>query len=1025
MLERFDRVVHAGRHARPGSVCVLAIATLAVTCLLAAPSLSAFAVDAPHVPTGADTDACAMCHRAHTAASDTTWTVRGTFDTSASALIVGTFTNVGDTGLCYTCHGVDALGSTIDVQSAFTSESSHTLAPETSAYGPSPKQCSSCHDSHGSDRRTDGSTFPALLRSYSTTDPTVAYFGGDAYCATCHQNRPNDTWDGLAIWQQTAHSREITAPASGTGIVCSACHEPHGSNNPPNVVENINPPSIAATTAIPANDRRFCFACHPVPEATFAGVTPYQASSHGSSPATVTPAGEWASITATRTVGECQNCHAPMGSADAAGNLVPKLAEKPGGELCYTCHSAGSQVSSVASDMAQFVFPTTATSTPEIAVSYEPSVFATTYAQVSVYAEETTGTAPRTLTGPRPYGVTSLSGDMATGDVYGDGGSAELVVADPGSARLEVFSSDALAGLSRTTFSIDAPAAYVAVGDVLLDGSARPEVAVLSRAATSPFASDLYVYRYNGTTLAKVLGPIAVGDDASGLAAGDVTGTAAADLAVTSILDPTAAGELTILTEPAGSPGTLVSSAYATRKAPRGPSIGDAWDGATAGNEIVLANSGEVTGTVSVFEGDGTLLNSYDATVTAGAVAYDTLVANVLPGVVGDETIVALRSTDDISGVNVFARMSGGGLGAMQTYQTGRYYNSGTLAAGDVNADSRQELVVGNAGLWSAATPTEPSIQVFAANTTGDLLATPVQYWGGGTQMAGGPAGLAVADLGAVGESRHPVDAVPGAHVSTETVTLADGAFPRHVDCVDCHNVHESTATVAAAPLSYGAIKGAWGVSVENGPGAGAYTYSQKQGITYEYELCFKCHSGWTLTPGSSGDIASLVDTRNASFHSVESSATPARNSADSFVTRTPAWTSSSVLYCVDCHGNSDTGEPAGPHSSPEAPLLLGSYVGSTSGDSGDLCYRCHKRDLYYSDVAASGTTYFYDSTLTTPNLHYLHSNVYGYACQSCHVSHGSTTNERLVRDGIGWDGAQGCASACHTGGALHTYSGS
>ena len=57
--------------------------------------------------------------------------------------------------------------------------------------------------------------------------------------------------------------------------------------------------------------------------------------------------------------------------------------------------------------------------------------------------------------------------------------------------------------------------------------------------------------------------------------------------------------------------------------------------------------------------------------------------------------------------------------------------------------------------------------------------------------------------------------------------------------------MHEATSTPApTAPLDYGRIKGTWGVSVTNGPAANAITYTEKQGIDYEYELCFKCHSG-------------------------------------------------------------------------------------------------------------------------------------------------------------------------------------
>ncbi|PKQ29065.1 MAG: hypothetical protein CVT60_07265, partial [Actinobacteria bacterium HGW-Actinobacteria-10] len=183
---------------------------------------AASAIEPPHVPQDATTDVCAMCHRAHTASNDATWTAPAVSDeASGSALLIGAPAGAGDTLLCYSCHGVDTLGSTTDVQSAFSSASAHDLAPIASEYGPTTKQCSSCHDSHGTARTLAGDPYPALLRSTSTTDPTLVYYTGDVYCASCHTDRVEDRWDGLEVWLSTGHSREITAPLSGTGIVCS------------------------------------------------------------------------------------------------------------------------------------------------------------------------------------------------------------------------------------------------------------------------------------------------------------------------------------------------------------------------------------------------------------------------------------------------------------------------------------------------------------------------------------------------------------------------------------------------------------------------------------------------------------------------------------------------------------------------------------------------------------------------------------------------------------------------------------
>ncbi len=246
------------------SLAALAIAVVLVVLAVstAAPGV-ALATGAPHVDNGEDTDACAMCHRAHTSASDVEWEDPLSFETTGNALIVGVFEGSGDTELCYSCHGVAALGSLFDVESAFLSASVHSLAPSTSAYGPSEKQCASCHDTHGTSRDASGSTYPALLRSTSSTGSTL--YQGDEYCATCHQNRTDSRWDGLSVWNQTAHAKVMTAPASGTEIVCSVCHQPHGSDNTALIVETIFPPAAPTTTSVPANDRWLCFSCHPAP----------------------------------------------------------------------------------------------------------------------------------------------------------------------------------------------------------------------------------------------------------------------------------------------------------------------------------------------------------------------------------------------------------------------------------------------------------------------------------------------------------------------------------------------------------------------------------------------------------------------------------------------------------------------------------------------------------------------------------------------------------------------------------------
>ncbi|MHB9002471.1 MAG: cytochrome c3 family protein [Coriobacteriia bacterium] len=976
---------------------------------------SASALEPPHVPQDATTDVCAMCHRAHTASNDATWTAPAVSqDASGSALLIGAPVGAGDTLLCYSCHGVDTLGSTTDIQSAFSSASGHDLAPVSSEYGPKAKQCSSCHDSHGTARTLAGDPYPALLRSTSTTNPALVYYTGDTYCASCHVDRVQDRWDGLDVWRSTGHARDLSGPTSGTDIVCSVCHEPHGSDNPPNVVEALFPPAVPATVTISANDRTLCFACHQSVSATYRGVAVYQTSTFGLSEATVTVAGEWASAEETRTIGECQNCHAPMGSSDGLGGTVPKLAELAGRDLCDTCHSASSEVSQTAVDLAQFKFPSTEITKAEVAVAYDAERLGEVFDRLALYAQETTGTLPFGLVGPREYDLPGRSSDMSYGDVQGDG-VPELVIADPTAKRLVFAAADQLAGVRLTTPlpNVDATPTLVAVGDIFVDGTARPEIAVVSRSDTPPFDSSLHLYRYQAGGLVS-LGSVAVGTDATGLALGDLGGTDGVDIVVTSAGDDS----LRIFTESSVTPGTLAApDLIATGLDPRGPSIGNA-DGSSAGNEIALALAGATTGNLRVYSSAGVVIGSYDATVAAGAYAWDTAIADVLPGTPGLETIVAIRNTTGDSGVNVFADTVGSGVGDRLSYTTGAYFATSSLAAGDVDsdADGDVELAVANAGTWAVDTTTRraPSVQVFRSNTAGDALLAPVTYTSGGVEMAGNTPAIVVGDLRAVGRTRHPTSVVVGAHVSTETAP-----FTRHVECTDCHNVHEATSTVAAAPLVYGRLKGAWGVGLDD------YDYVFLEGVVNEYEVCFKCHSSYDTTQiaiGAAGDVRSQIDTRNASFHPVMGDSVNASNTTGSFEI---GWSATSRVYCKDCHGNSAATEPQGPHASNAAPLLSRPLWGQSPENATTLCYTCHKKSVYYDGVDAQISN-FYDVNLPgEKRLHYRHVNQAGMRCDSCHASHGAI-DHHLIDPELDWVHAAtggACYTPCHGGSTGYAYS--
>lgn len=953
---------------------------------------SAFALP-PHVATKMDTDSCAMCHRGHTAASGAL-TAPGASGSRKSALTVGTDIEGGDVQLCYSCHGVDALGSPFDVQSEFLSGAGHSLAPSPSAYGPKQKQCSDCHDAHGTAKVAGGLPYPALLRAQESS--TTWLYSGDVYCAACHKPRTGNAFPGLDTWKKTAHA-SIAQPSSGTKIVCSTCHTPHASAIRPNIVGAIGTPSIAETVTLHANDRTMCVACHEVPERTWEGTATYSVSAHGSSAATVAIPGEWAPSGSSRRVGECQACHAPMGASDGSGGAIPRLARKQGSALCYECHRAGG---SAKDDLEALSY----TPAPVVSafVAFGADFTVRQFGEVYSFTRDTT--AVSTPSGPRSF-LSRNIGVLAAGDVEGRGYS-QLIVARAGTSRVSILSPSKFAGLAPSpgTRSLLAPAEYLAVADVLDDADGRAELI-----AASDDTVRVYRWSTSGSSLDNVAA-ISVSGTISGLTTGRFVSGSLADIAVTT----NAPDSLVVLTQ--DTPSSLqIAGTHASRALPIGPSAGDL-DG-DGHDEIAVANAGEGSPTLSIYSGGGTELMSAGSTSDASPTA--TVIGNVLPGVretgtSGAEVALALGSPAGGDRIEVFAR-SGGGLGSPKTHAFAQYSAPRSLAVGDVDGDDDAELLVGLGGLRTTSTSASrvPALAIVNASADGTTLGTVTERSAGGLELAGEVSVLA-ANLGAVGPSRHPSEASVGTHVSTEAAP-----FDEHIACADCHNMHTATTATGLAPALQGAQLGAWGVNMD-GP-----IPTQKQGVTAEYELCFKCHAdygSWTPLSGVRS-VDGEFETSNPSFHPVRGTA-PSTNARGQ--TLADGMTTDSRVNCSDCHGNAsgrglaETGQPNGPHRSSSSPLLVRPLVGAASEDSHTLCYNCHLYSIYgegSADLETAQSSGFVD-TSSGYKLHAAHS-TRGFTCLSCHESHGSKDEPYSLRNDSGWvaetDGGR-CTNGCHEG---------
>lgn len=224
-------------------------------------------------------------------------------------------------------------------------------------------------------------------------------------------------------------------------------------------------------------------------------------------------------------------------------------------------------------------------------------------------------------------------------------------------------------------------------------------------------------------------------------------------------------------------------------------------------------------------------------------------------------------------------------------------------------------------------------------------------------------------------------------HTSAETDVLA-GTVNRHAECSDCHSPHRASASPDASPdpagwTSSGRLAGATGVAVTNAAAGSAPSYSPVPAIATEYQLCLKCHSGYTAllpdpTPAEGSPVPYTqfeldkgieFNPNNLSYHPVEA---PGRNSTSqmdaSLAGTSPykLWTlsSGSTIRCVNCHADAAKIPAASPsptpelgqgsslpvHASPNRGILIQNYRDRTlkgwvepySANDFALCYTCH-----------------------------------------------------------------------------------
>ena len=219
----------------------------------------------------------------------------------------------------------------------------------------------------------------------------------------------------------------------------------------------------------------------------------------------------------------------------------------------------------------------------------------------------------------------------------------------------------------------------------------------------------------------------------------------------------------------------------------------------------------------------------------------------------------------------------------------------------------------------------------------------------------------------------HPATS-PSNHTSAQDNEFG-GVLNRHSACADCHQPHLADATRPVNSVggwsASGAIAGASGVAVVNGAAGTAPTYSLQKTSTFEYQLCFKCHSGFTQLPAQDPrhpsrwalDKGIELNPANVSYHPVEAAGKNKTTAmALSLAGTSPyklwVFETNDTIRCVNCHGDSAAAnvvpKPAADaslddHSSPNRGILLAPYKdralkprGPYAAQDFALCYVCH-----------------------------------------------------------------------------------
>lgn len=147
-----------------------------------------------------DTEACAGCHRAHTAVSSITWTNSDTVPQQKSALLISTASEVYQ--FCYVCHDAAGQGADTDVQTGVYNGSLYGTTNATLNGG-----------------GFDSVNGMPVTSKHIETGATWGAYGGGNYA------------DPQGSVLATGNAVGQVGTGNQIKMGCDTCHDPHGSSN--------------------------------------------------------------------------------------------------------------------------------------------------------------------------------------------------------------------------------------------------------------------------------------------------------------------------------------------------------------------------------------------------------------------------------------------------------------------------------------------------------------------------------------------------------------------------------------------------------------------------------------------------------------------------------------------------------------------------------------------------------------------------------------------------------------------------